>query len=420
MSFLYKLDFSNRVLRQSMSIVLVGIVVRIILFFLFDYSSTLHSGDSSYYLEVGKNIQLYGVHGKENQALFYRPPLYSFFAGFVANLSETAIFFYIVQSLFFILFSLGVYYQLSHYGNKIAFLSAMSIAASPFDALLNGRVLSENLVTPLLVFATLLFASKVKSKKNFFISGALIGAASLCRDIYILLPLFFLAAGIFAKLSLRNLMAFILGFSLLISPWIYRNSTLPSGGFFLSQGNIWPNLWVGTWEKTPNTNWHMTPKNIPIEASKTFNNGNSPEIIFEAWKNWDQKFFKNIVIEYVENHPTKVFFTMVSRHPGMWMGTRSDLFNAYTDDKTLSWYFLKISFYILNCAIIFLSFGGMIVAYRSLMVPMILLVPVIYTSIIYFPFHNGETRYSQPVIPILIIFCIFFILHCLDEFRARS
>src|SRR5687767_8193551 len=79
-------------------IVILAALVRVALFFTFDYQKTLHGGDSGYYLEIGRNIVEHGVHGENAAATFYRPPLYSLFAGLVARVSETAAFFYAVRS----------------------------------------------------------------------------------------------------------------------------------------------------------------------------------------------------------------------------------------------------------------------------------------------------------------------------------
>lgn len=419
MNFSDNLILSKSVFRPVIIIVLLAILVRVILFFIFNYSHDLRTGDSVYYLDTGRNILVYGVHGEKEIATYVRPPLYSAFAGIVGSISESAVFFYIVQSALFICFSVTIYFLLRRYDNKIAFISALLIAASPFDALLNGRVLSENLVTPLIVLATIAFVQAKNSKLSFFVSGLLLGALVLTRDIYLMLPLFFIVGGVFAKIKVRHLVVFILGYSLLITPWIYRNSQLPSAGLFLSQGNLWPNLWMGTWMKTSNTNWYMTPNYLPPEASRTFDNGNSPDVLMDAWNKWDKGFFKKVVIEYVSNHPLEVIRTMTARHYKLWLGTRSELMTAYSAKGTLFWFFIKGSFYLISAAVIFLSLPGMLLALRSKELPMMFCMPILYTAIIYFPFHNDETRYSQPVMPILTIFSVYFILRTIEKFHIH-
>lgn len=425
MKFLFKDNVSNfnEIFGRILAIVLLSILIRCILFFIFDYAHVLNGGDSSYYLNIGKNIMTYGVHGEKEIPTFFRSPLYSFFVGIVANVAENVILFYFVQSTIFICFSLLVYFLLCRYDNKIAFVSALLISISPFDALLNGRVVSENLVTPLIVLGTLCFIYSKYSLVAFCLSGVLLGALALTRDIYLLLPIFFFVAGIFAKIRLRYLIGFVLGFLVVIAPWTYRNSQLPSGGFYLSKGILWPNLWVGTWVKASDTNWYMQPDYMPPKAIQTFDGKVSPEIIIDAWNNKydleNQIFFKKATIEYLSSHPLEALSTMIGRHHGLWLGTRSDLIPAYPAKGTLFWYLLKISLYFINAMLIFVGFLGIIISWRTKKLPFLLCIPIFYTIAIYFPFHNGETRYSQPVLPILTIFGVYFIFSLVDTFKLR-
>ena len=190
----------KKLLSHNVTIIVISAtLVRIFLSFIFDYAGDLYGGDSSYYLETGRSIVEHGVHGPFSIPSFYRPPLYSLFAGIVGSVSETAVLFYFVQSALFIGFSIGVYFLLLRHGTGLAFLSALLIAVSPFDALMNGRVLSENFVTPLLVLATLIFIQADNSKMRFLISGGLLGGAALSRDVYLLLPVVFLLGGFFIE-----------------------------------------------------------------------------------------------------------------------------------------------------------------------------------------------------------------------------
>jgi hypothetical protein len=399
-------------------IVILAALVRVALFFTFDYQKTLQGGDSGYYLEIGRNIVEHGVHGENAAATFYRPPLYSLFAGLVARVSETAAFFYAVQSVLFICFSVAVYFLLRRYGTRLAFASALLIAVSPFDALLNGRVLSENLATPLIVLATLAFISSRNSKLVFLVSGALLGGAVLCRDVYLLLPIFFLVTGAWMKISGRNLAVFLLGFALLTVPWVYRNSQLPSGGAFIAKGGVWTAVWMGTWERDPG--WVLTENYVPPEAVRTFDNGNSPDVVLDAWLKRDQAFFKQVSIHYALNHPLELMETWIVRYPRLWFGTRAELLSARAARGSPPWYFVKGAFYLLNAIVIVLGLLGMIVAFRSGKLPAPLYLPVVYTALIYIPLHNAETRYSQPVMPILTIFCVFYVLFAIERWRGGS
>jgi len=412
---LTSLRFRRSIFRDLVIIVLCAVLVRLIFFFMFDYQKDLHGGDSLYYLNTGKNIMEYGVHGLEMVGTFTRPPLYSFFAGFISSISETAAFFYFVQSILTICFAAAVYFLLSQYGSKLSFVSALLIAVSPFDVLMNGRVLSENLTTPLFVLGSLVFVNLNNSKVKFFISGALLGGAALSRDIYLLFPIMLLVAGSLMRISWRHLACFTLGFALLISPWAYRNSQLPDGGIFLSKGILWMNLWIGVWER--NADWTRAPNAYvpPIEALETYDGGNSPAIVLDAFSKSDEYFFRRVTIDYVRDQPLKVIYAWIARYPLLWFGTRSDLNSSYLTRGGLTWYFMKAVFYLMNAAVVVFAFLGIFVALRSRKIPLLLCLPVIYNAAIYIPLHNVETRYSLPVMPILTIYLCFFFLYARER-----
>ena len=405
-------------IRDSVIIVLLGTLVRLQLFFMFDYKNDLYTGDSTNYLDIGRNIMEYGVHGTNTTATFFRPPLYSFFAGVIANASETAAFFYIVQSTLFISFAVAVYFLLCRYGVKLAFLSALLIAASPFDALMNGRVMTENLVTPLLVLGTLVFVNSDKYKVRFFISGALLGGAALSRDIYLLFPVFLLVAAFYMKIGWRHQVMFVLGFVLLVAPWSYRNSQLPSGGLFLSKGILWTNLWIGAWEQDAAWTVPPHPYSLPPEAFLTFDDGNSPTTVANAYADRDETFFRRITIDYMLRYPLKVLQAWGTRYPLLWFGTRLDTNTTYLISGGFPWYLMKVLFYLMNALVVIFGTLGLIVSFRFDKLPLFLCLPIIYNSLIYIPFHNIEQRYSLPVMPLLIIYSSLFTLYAVEKYKS--
>jgi len=413
------MKFLNKSLNDLAIIALCAILVRIILYFLFDYQSDFKGGDSSYFLEVGRNILDNGIHGSNEVPSFIRPPLYSIFTGIIAKFSETAIFFYLVQSVLFISFSFAVYFLLQKNGLRLAFLSALLIAISPFDALMNGRVLSENLVTPLLMMGTLVFIYGNESKTKYFFAGALLGGAALSRDIYMLFPFMLILAGFHLKICWRYLLIFFLSFALVVAPWVYRNSQMPGGGLFLSKGILWINLWVGTWEQ--NADWTRMPNAYvpPPEALVTTGPEISSLVVFDALKRQDEEFFKKITIKYALEHPIKVINAWVVRYPLLWFGTRSDLNTSILARGSLTWYILKIMFYLVNAGLICLGILGFFTTLRSKHISFVISFPVIYNALIYIPLHNVETRYSLPVMPILTIYCSYFLLYIKENTFIR-
>lgn len=400
----------------------LSILVRIALYGLFDYGKDFYTGDSTYYLNIGKNILLNGVHGENGVDSFFRPPLYSFFAGIVSSIYSNAMFFNIIQSVLYICFSFVVYFLLRSYSEKLAFWSALLIAISPFHALMNGRVLAENLVTPFIVLSSLFFIKGKEYLARYVVSGILLGAAILCRDVYMLLPLLFLILGVLKKINRRSLTAYVLCCLLMIGPWAFRNSQLTGGGVFLSKGIFWQNIWFGTWmqdwsnDRKPMVN---NPGELPDNARRTYPNI-SPIIILDAIKNEDQEFFKKNTIHLIQKNPIKVISTWIKRYPLLWLGTRSDLNTTYLEARSAAWYFMKVMFYLYNLMLIVLAIPGLAIALRIRSELSLLCIPIFYNGIIYIPFYNIETRYTLPVMPLLIIFGVYFVLYLFDKRRIMS
>lgn len=116
---------------------------------------------------------------------------------------------------------------------NLALIPALLFSLNPYVLFLNTSILSDGLFTSLLItIIYLLFFSKSEmSVARLFGIGALLGAATLVRPIaqflILILPICFLWAN---RLSLREawrpIAAFILGFALLVVPWVMRNAVV--------------------------------------------------------------------------------------------------------------------------------------------------------------------------------------------------
>ena len=165
----------KEIFKDIVIILTLFIFVRIVVFLLFDFSD-LFGGDSGYYAEVGNNIVNNFSHGEYSSLsnsidpTVFRPPLYSAFVGIMTLVVDSPLSVYIYQSVVYFIFAIVCYIVLRNEDKKIAFLSVLLIAASPSDALYNGRILSENIVTPLLVMSSIFFIFP-KNKTRYFLSG---------------------------------------------------------------------------------------------------------------------------------------------------------------------------------------------------------------------------------------------------------
>ncbi|MFL2705026.1 MAG: ArnT family glycosyltransferase [Gammaproteobacteria bacterium] len=398
---------------------LAWILVRSIVYFFFDFSQPFSSGDSIYYFEVAKNIISSGTH-YDSASHFTRAPLYPFFLSLILYFSDSPLFLFIAQSLIYFPIPIAIYFFLKESNPKMAFICALIVSISPFDAIYNGRALAETLVSLFLCLGTILFVSK-----KWFISGLVLGAAALTRDIYLLLPFLFLLFSIFNSEERKGLIIFSLGFLLMISPWMLRNSAQDQGGFFISSGGIfWLNLFVGTYMTSEKDDVMPVnnPDYIPDKIFKIHNLEMSEDDLKDKFLNAEsnQSFFKQQTISYIKEHPIDLLTTWLKRMPKMWMGTRTDLVKWKLERESLAWTVLKGSFYILNTILLVFFILGLYLSVYRYKHLLLLATPIIYNAFIYLPFYNIETRYSQPIYPLLLIFSAFGLIYLSDLFRKRS
>ena len=395
-------DFQNNALSIG---ILLFVFIRVFVWIQFDFSYSLFNcqegqcGDSYYYIDVARNIFNLGTHVTHVEGptdnYSYRAPLYSYFlAGLLQlNIEINALNIYIINSL--ILFSsyLISYLLIKDINPRVSSVIFILLCLSPFDAVYNGRVLSENLLSPLLLLSLvlLLFFHK-RAFYGYILPGIFLGFTALTKDIFLLLPFFIVVFMLIQKSQLKYIALFFLSYCCVISPWVVRNATLPSDSFVgVSKGIMWTNLWVGTW----------------LRDDLSLSSADQLELFNEKSENrlFEQSFFRIQTIDNLTNKTFQVIGNWMYRIPKMWVGTRTDLFKMKFDSSSISWYLSKLSFFALNSVVLILVipllvFGLMRKDRASFLVSIFTL----YLLLIYMPFYNLETRYSQPVLGIIIFY----------------
>jgi hypothetical protein len=407
-------------LKHILVLIFSWLVTRILVSFIFNFSESYTSGDSVYYFEVARNILASGTHIDDSGNLFIRAPLYSFFVASVLFIKDSPLLFFVIQSLLFLIIPVSVYLFLKKFNTNAALLCSFLVCISPFDALYNGRVLSETLVTVFLCTGSIMFLSK-----RWLLSGVLLGAAALTRNIYLLLPFLFLFIALFTRTNKKSLLVFLMGFLLVISPWVIRNSLEKEGGFFVSDGEIfWLNLFAGTYMTSykddimPIYNPSYVPRVIFEKHNLDVTEEEFKEKFLNAKEN--QEFFREKTLEYVKENPVDLIFTWIKRTPHMWLGTRTDLVNWTIERETSLWYSIKTFFYLMNLMFLSFSLLGFYACLQSHRYSLFLITPIIYNALIYIPFYNVETRFSQPIYPLLLIFSGFGMIYIYQKYKERK
>ena len=395
-------------------ILIIGLISRIIIHNVLNLDADFRGGDSGYYLEVARNILNNSVHGLGSppEPTFFRAPLYSLFvAGIIYFFGENVFAFFIAQSVLTIILGLLIFLMLSTARPILAFYAALLIVASPSDVFFNARVLGETLTTFFLVLGiTQVYIAK--SRIQFFIAGLLFALTSLVRDVYIFLPLFVVVYFLFFRRIHTNLIVFLLvGFILGVAPWVGRNAMQQGGGLFISKGASGYNLWVGTWERNPQ--WTIDLK-FPDYA---FSSEEEKKTIKYAAADNNDKYMQNLAFARITGDFISVATIWVKRAPRLWIGTRSDLVTFVYERYGAQWYFIKYALFMFNVIILATAALGIALSIKRREGLVIFTVPCLYTALIYFPFHNTETRYSQPIYSILLIFSVYLVVELFPHIK---
>jgi len=383
--------------------ILIFTFIRVIVWLQFDFSDTL-SGDATYYLSVAENILKYGQHLDPIDSLYsYRAPGYSFFLTLLlyCDVPINALNIYIIQSLILFISYITVFFLVKNIKPKSSGVIFLLLCIVPFDAVYNGKVISETLLSCfiLLSFVLILFFHK-RAFYGFIFPAILLGFLTLTKDIFLFLPFFIAAFMLFKKSQLKYIVLFILTYCTVISPWIIRNATLPTDSFVgISQGIFWPNLWVGQ--------WLQDDVQQSSAQSQGFIQKDQIQMFEEKWKYKIQNldFWREEALSNFKNMPLKILSNWTYRIPKMWIGTRTDLFKMRFDTGSFYWYLSKLSFFAMNIIISILFFTQLFIGIlRRDRAAFLSLIFVIYLVAIYMPFYNIETRYSQPILGIMLFY----------------
>lgn len=353
-------------MRSILWIVASGVLARLVLLLLFDPGVQVFSGDSQYYAEMAFRMR----SGHLPTAL--RPPGYPAFLAITMFGWALPM---LVQSALTIFSGVATYLV---FRNRGGFVAGLCIAACPFLAIFDLRLLSESLYGNLVWLAWLALY-----RKMHVTAGLLLGLSILCRDTLLLLPLFAALFGFFLHQRRTWVMALVA--YLLVAPWIAVTG-------HLSEGRLGQNLWAGTWER--NADWYSAGLQHPQFPAYAFRSPQEERFVRSHWN--DDKGLQRMAIDHMKSDPLGTVRAWVVRYPRLWIGTRSDEISFRFAKGTAIWYILKLLFVALDLSIIAFGLWG----FRF----NLFAVPVLYAAAIYIPFHGSETRYTLFALPFLILF----------------
>ncbi len=399
-----------------------ALLVRGFLFWLVE--PRLEGGDASSYIQAAENLLREGTFSHDATAPFapsaYRPPLYSGYLAALLALSGHAVLgARVLQAVLSIINVVLVASLASVFMPKARVLAMWLAALNPFDAVYAVIPLSESITATLMLAMVLVLSWGRGQRLGFWaLGGSLLGVLCLARDIYLaLIPFGALAWVVFGprdvlwRARLRQV-GLVAGISVLtIAPWTLRNATHFHRFIPVSAGRLGLSLWFGSWAVTGADVLEPAPgtpgagHRYPPKAYHSEDEAN--EIDVARVSSDSEPFFRKLFIERVKSEPLQVLGRWVMRAPLLWLGTRFDIFElnqAVFPRGSKQWVALKAALYALNAVLTLLGVAGAVWAVRRREAVAWLLVPLVFTALIYFPLNGFENRYSMPVYDLLVLF----------------
>jgi hypothetical protein len=327
-----------------------------------------------------------------------------------------------------------------------AYISALLYSVNGYTSFYTRALLSESLTIFMITLTTLFFLCALRYKKAFWYgaSGMCCGLTALVRPEYIVYGsvligyVFFFSLhrkvykwgllsyprqrllfpsetsrrgrrksprhrrkaiflGVSIKKSCHNVLLFLLGGIIIITPWALRNYHIFKRPIVIASSGLGYNLFVGTYETKDNwKGWGIFPKEI-FSSDREREELNQ---IFKAYDTamkqgsikmlrFDAMFFRKALVRIQEN-TTDCFKTWIRKIPRLWY---QDYIAMYQYKEPSGSFFV---FYMLCACVAFILSNQ---TERMLFVPLVLV--ALYVNVLYLPLHV-EPRYGLPALPGII------------------
>jgi hypothetical protein len=400
----------NSSLFQIIVLFLILLVLRIIVALFIDALFNVEKKVDFYYL-IGENLaQGNGfVNEPGGYIVLHRAPLYPYLlASLYRFLGETNL-----LSIFFIqaAFDAGTGLLICFLGaricgNRIGLMAAILYALYPLSAYYTLRLATESMYTFVLLssVASLVYAVSSENRRVFFFAGIIVGITALVRPSAVgLAPFLVVLLLIYEFRRLRyiafKLIYFVLGFIIILTPWVVRNYSLTGHVIPCTTGSGIA-LWTGTNVRFDGRDANEMSDPEEIEAWITevnmldfqvedCYNGRCFILSYEQ----DQAF-KRAAIKQIKTYPVSQIILLGKKFVRLWFSIFSSS-NKHAQPIV----------YLCQGSLLLFALYGAIRAKKSVPATFILFAVVLYTILIH-TLIVATLRYSIPLVPILMIFAM--------------
>ncbi len=286
-----------------------------------DMQRRIIRSDAIGYQELALNILdkcEFKLDGERNS---FRTPGYPLFIAGIYGIFGAKPYIVLIFQILLNILSIYLLYSIVEklFNASAAFWAAIFFAIDPITILYTCEMFSETLLVFMLLLALwiLLLALDSKSWRLFVLSGLIFGYSALTKPIaiyifLIVVAIIFVSNGLSLKQKTFSSIAFIIGFSIFVLPWMYRNYKAFERFSFCSLP-----LYNFVFYNIPFTEHDWTGANVNQIRHKLTNKVRQDGGIISYWdannaKQFDNySIYKQILLDYVKKNPAKFLITHV-------------------------------------------------------------------------------------------------------------
>ncbi len=418
----------NSFFRNNSTIILIMLLsVLLQIFFIINYNASPIESDAIHYNLLAKNLLHKGSFSLDGKAInVQRAPGYPFFIFLIYSLFGERIMAVQLAQVLLIAFICLLVYKIGRivFDKNVGILAALITAVHPIFICQSFPLLTEALTAFLITLSVYLaiVSLQVHKVQYFILLGILLGISALTRPIVLLMPFFSIIMLFFFynwRKILRAALFFLIPFILIVGIWIYRNYRYT--GYFIPV-QMMSSFWGGTY--IPGRGYG--DNSLTIKAGDDLSGRLSLKIRKEYGKTIEEKSAKFDIFSYlliremgregiknIISDPIGLIRILPYKFGRLYIGSYSYLYGVketfgellhskenIKDAKIKL--FLKSFILFVSILIIILSLIGIFtsITRTTYFLPVIIL--FLYWNL-FFIFFETMTRYSIPILPIIIL-----------------
>jgi len=310
----------------------------------------------------------------------------------------------------------------SVFSARVGTIAAGLSVIYPFFLRYTALVHTETLAVLLVTSMTLMMIKyhKEPSAKNCVRLGVIVGVSTLIKPVIFGFPIFLLIVMLLTSqhklISLKNFGIILVIFSILLAPWIVRNSLyynefvlLPRAGADLYNSNV------------PTYKYRFS---LPQTKEQILKDPKYKEIIEQKEEVFKHEGSISRNIDEIDKRGYRMFLNNIIRYPdefikGLWFKFK-EFWRPIPHPGSPRWTPINIIITFLSAGLIsLLGFAGMIVSYKRWRTTIFLIALVVYFTL----FHTliiGLARYRLPIMPIMMVFASYILNEVLKKWRIMA